>query len=316
MPPKLQRIQVTNFQSIERADIELGGLTVLVGPGRAGKSAIIRATQCALLNQTGDDFIRHGEQECLVQLCFDDGMVVAWKKARGKSAEYIFGPDGERPVTFSKTGREVPEEIRDYLGIGELEIEQGLTVTPQIKDQFASVFLLSESGSRQARILGKVTKLDAVVTAQMECKKQGDRHKRDASYAEQQLEELRAKRAELPDVEALQKELADIREKLDLVHEAFKLVDKLRALTAQRDAVGRVLAVDLEGIGGRLNKAQLAIEPLQKLQELSGVFVKAGGRADAAAVESKMAQTDLEELRQDYDKACREAEVCDTCPFR
>lgn len=312
---KLTRVQVTNFQSIAEANIELSNLTVLVGPGRSGKSAIIRAIQCALLNATGDDFIRHGCKETQVILSFEDETTIRWTKERGKGASYQFSHNGQH-VEFKKIGRQVPEAIAEYLGIGELDIEQGFSLAPQIKDQFAPVFVLGESGSRQARILGKVTRLDAVVSAQMECKRRGDRFKRDVTYAEQELGELRAKRAELPDVEKLQQDLDVIQEKLTLAKQAYDLSQRLSVLLDRRAVVEAMLAVDLESIEGRFNKAQLGVEALEKVVPLMRRLAVIKDTAAGATDQAGLAKATFKRLQQEYAAACKEAEVCDHCPFR
>lgn len=309
--PNLSKITIDNYQSIAHAELTLGELTVLVGPGRSGKSAVIRALCSLLLNENGDGFIRHGAKEASVQLDFDDGTTISWKKERGKSATYEL--NGK---TFTKTGTQVPEEIAAYLGIGEIDVEQGFSLTPQLKDQFASVFILSESGSKQARILGKITKLDAVVTAQMACKKRGDQLKRDATYSEKELERLREEREALPDVAALEAELEEAGELLSLVEAAQQLAQRLVEAAAARDRCRLQLSVSVDGVGKRVEEARQLLEQAGGLEAVLGEWSSVQEKAKVAEHRFAQAQVEHTSAQAEYAKACEAEQVCDHCPWR
>jgi DNA repair exonuclease SbcCD ATPase subunit len=309
--PNLSKITIDNYQSLAHAELTLGELTVLVGPGRSGKSAVIRALCSLLLNESGDSFIRFDQKEATVRLDFSDGTVVSWRKERGKSATYEL--NGK---TFSKTGTQVPEEIAAYLGIGEIDVEQGFSLTPQLKDQFAPVFILSESGSRQARILGKITKLDAVVTAQMACKKRRDQLGRDASYCEKELERIRAERESLPDVASLENELEDINETLALVSAAQTLAQRLGEAAVERDRCRRQLSVRVDGVKDKVDQARELLEQAGELGALCGEHRAALQARDNAVNEEYRASKVHTQAQIDYDAACKEAKVCAACPWR
>ncbi|MBY5379343.1 ATP-dependent nuclease [Rhizobium leguminosarum] len=49
----IKRIRISNFRSIQQADIELGPVTVLIGTNNAGKSAILEAIRIALTRRWG-----------------------------------------------------------------------------------------------------------------------------------------------------------------------------------------------------------------------------------------------------------------------
>lgn len=306
----LKQVRISNFQSIKHAVLDLGQLTVLVGPGRAGKSAILRAIRCALLGATGDDFIRQGEKECTVVLEFDDCCVL-WQKKRGQSATY--GIDGKM---FTKVGHGVPEEIQERLAIGEIEVDKDTRLTPQLQDQFDPVFVLSESGSRQAKIFGKVTRLDAVVTAQMECKKVGDRLRREAEAKATQLEELKEQRDALPDVEKLQAQLDELDEALSVATKAQSTAERVQEIHVQLALLAKLVDVDLETIGLDLSVATGKVETLLEVRPMTERYARARAEADAADGLVEKATPFLQKLREDYAQACGEAEVCERCPFQ
>ena len=119
----LSSVRVVNFQSIKDSTINFGRLSVLVGAGDVGKSAVLRAIRAAFLNEGHDDGIRHGASSCEVTLSFSDGAVIFWSKDKGKGGCYVFSSVGVSEQTFSKTGGAVPDEIAEYLGIGEIEVD-------------------------------------------------------------------------------------------------------------------------------------------------------------------------------------------------
>ena len=154
----LKTLRAQSFQVYEDVTIELGQLSVLIGQGDSGKSALLRALRAVFLNDGVDEDIRHGEKKATVTLEFEDGVIIEWSKERKKGGCYRMG-DQE----FSKTGGQVPEDIAAYLGIGSIEVDATTELFSQLSDQHDTPFLLWETGSKRARILGKATRLDCVV---------------------------------------------------------------------------------------------------------------------------------------------------------
>ena len=66
------KIQVKNFQSIKKAEVEVKGLTVITGPNNIGKSALARAISGVFSNLKGNSFVRKGESHCEVEVEFED----------------------------------------------------------------------------------------------------------------------------------------------------------------------------------------------------------------------------------------------------
>jgi predicted ATP-dependent endonuclease of OLD family len=53
-------IEVNDFQSISHTAVTIDKFSVIVGRSNIGKSALVRAIQCALTGAVGTDFVRHG----------------------------------------------------------------------------------------------------------------------------------------------------------------------------------------------------------------------------------------------------------------
>ncbi len=172
----LTHLSVKDFQAIQSADLDLAPVTLIAGHNMSGKSALLRALHSLCFNRTGDSFIREGEEiaQASVQV---DGTVVFWEKERKTSASYSTHPVNgttDDVQTFVKTGSSVPDPIVEALKIRRIEVDPTFSIAPQFKMQHDTL-LIQESGSRLARILGSLTKLDVVVKAQMNCRKDRDR---------------------------------------------------------------------------------------------------------------------------------------------
>ncbi|KKN83897.1 hypothetical protein LCGC14_0295500 [marine sediment metagenome] len=305
----LKTIHIQSFQSIKDATIEMGRLVVLVGPGDAGKSAILRAFRAACLNDGNDEDIRHGEKRTQVTLTFEDGTVIEWSKTKSKGGEYrAFGQD------YSKTGGAVPEAIADYLGIGQIEIDSTSELTPQLSDQHDSPFVLWETGSKRARILGKATRLDTVVSAQMQCKKEIDRGRREAEEATTTRVDVEARLDALPDYQSIDHELVNVEDDLTTITDSIKKAERAQELAAQIAEVrSRATAVDITPLQERLWGASGALETAEQIKALSSripelqrSITELGKRADDHRVS-------YESFQEQYKDACTEAGACLVC---
>ena len=132
------RIRVRNFQSIEDAEVEVSGLTVVTGQNNSGKTALMRAVRGVFENSGGDAFVRHGTDALAVHLDFGDADVT-WTKGPKVKPTYIVGGKTINP------GRSVPDEVTS-LGVAPVQAGSG-EAWPQIAPQFTGqVFLLDLPG--------------------------------------------------------------------------------------------------------------------------------------------------------------------------
>ncbi len=350
---RLSSVKIVAFQSIDSTTIDLGQVTVVAGPGDAGKSAILRAIRAAFLNDGNDRDIRHGEKQCSVELDFDDGKTVIWWKEKGKGGCYTIahppeeGEDGCRFESFQKTGGAVPDEIQEIFGVAEVELGPSNTVTPQLSDQFDTPFVLGESGSKRARIIGKATRLDLVVTAQAACKTSGDAHKRDAATAEQQGKEAQEQLEALPNIEeydGLARTLTGVMDELDIIltvaRRGRKLHEELEVVRSRLSAVD-VSKIDLVPAQEALNRAERvervvgpylqareqvvsvdvpdlsnAVEVLEQARTISirtEMYLVSVSEFQEAQRDQSDAATIREVVSNNYIFACNEAGVCTVC---
>lgn len=119
----LTKIKIRNFQGHKTLTVPLSdSVTTIIGTTDAGKSAALRALRWVCLNQPdGDEFISHGEDECVVSVYTDDGHKVT--RVRGKGVnEYRL--DGKRYVSFGRG--QVPADVADVLNVGPTNFQSQL----------------------------------------------------------------------------------------------------------------------------------------------------------------------------------------------
>jgi hypothetical protein len=151
------RIRVRNFQSIEDAEIEVSGFTVVTGQNNSGKTATMRAVRGVFENTGGDAFVRNGTDAFSVHLDFGDA-VVTWTKGPKVKPTYVVGGKTINP------GRAVPDEVRS-LGVAPVQAGSG-EVWPQIAPQFTGqVFLLDMPGSAVAEVVSDVARVSKLTEA-------------------------------------------------------------------------------------------------------------------------------------------------------
>jgi DNA repair ATPase RecN len=155
-------VRVRNFQSIEDASITIGGLTVLTGTNNAGKSALFRAVRGAFTNAPGHAFVRNGQPFCTVDLTFDDGQTLTWKKGKGINTYVVNGK------VYDKVDRGVPPEVRIF-GVDPIQVGDK-DLWPQIAPQVTGViFLLNETGSVIAEAVADVARVNQLTNALKAC---------------------------------------------------------------------------------------------------------------------------------------------------
>lgn len=298
-----------NFQSWQSAQLELAPITVIVGKGDSGKSAILRAMIYALTNQGGDDFIRRGAARATVAMNVN-GHSLVWEKARGKGGEYDL--DG---VKFTKTGQTVPAEIQEVTGFRALEVDKNYSVMPNIHQQFDPPFLVFESGSRMARILGKLTKVDTLVNAQMLARRDLKLAQGNAAVAQKESAEYQKKLDALPDVEALRDEYREVQQAVQEAKDAADARDRQEyEIRTYREAARK--AVDYSGLAVQCQHAWSEVAQLElALANRERYYTAVASLADAS-LNLDRATEELAELAAIYKGECAAIGVCDTCPWR
>lgn len=237
------RVRVRNFQSIEDAAIEIDGLTVVTGTNNAGKSAFFRAIRGVFTNARGSDFVRYGAKHCTVDMHFDDGRKLTWKKGGDGTNDYVI--DGKH---FPKVGHGVPPEVREF---GVAPVPVGNTeLWPQIAQQVTGVsFLLHETGSVIAEAVADVERVNQLSRALKAC--ESDR------------------RAAKGDLKVRRKDLTTYNERREGFAGLDEAVEQLRSVEKRHAKAQKVAKAtgNLVKLGERHQRARDAVEALEGLDE-------------------------------------------------
>jgi hypothetical protein len=132
------RIQGTNFQSLAEFDLDISGLTVLIGPSSKGKSAVFRAIKGLFRNQIPDNVIRNGTDAVKLTATVGDKTVTV-ERLRGKSTTYSIPPK-----EFTKLNQTIPPELAAF-GMNEVALGE-FNIDPIFSRQNGSQFLIDPDG--------------------------------------------------------------------------------------------------------------------------------------------------------------------------
>lgn len=259
------KVKVENFQSIKNAEIEVDGFTVITGANNSGKTALIRALRGAFQNTAGNTFVRHGEDNCRVEVDLGD-VEFAWEKGK-KKPTYEVGSKTLNP------GRDVPKEVSD-LGVRSITAG-GREIWPQIANQFSGqVFLVDQPGSVLAEAVADVERVGKLNRAL----KSADKDKRAASS------ELKVRRKDL-------KQYEEDLEAFDGVDDVEGLVTLCESLTTKIEKIDN-WKMGLSNLRDRHNAASEIVESLSGVREDFTEFEEADNLSEMAAL-----VTEIKELK-------------------
>lgn len=289
----MTEVTIKNFQSIKKVSFKIEGLTVIVGKNNIGKSAVIRAVEAALTNQTGSAFIRKGENSTEVTIKRND-LEIEWNKDI-TTASYKIKIPGEKPKTFSKLKGAIPKPIVDA-GIDKMEIGDQ-KVFPLVASQFDPLFLINKPGPVVTDVLASLYNINTLGVADDLCWKAMRSEKSLLKTREKDLEYLQGKLAKYMDFETIKKSVSDLvaKEKTietlkSQVTEIAEFEQKLQALTKSLGVLKGIKKVqvpntaDMEELLSVLcmlkemeNSYQYLSTSLKKLKGITGIAVPAVG---------------------------------------
>jgi DNA repair ATPase RecN len=191
----IEQLRIKDFQSIEDLDIACGPITVIYGESDTGKSAVVRALYALAFNSYPKGHVRDGAKASEVQVTVDGVQVEAWKGS-GENSYMVHREDG-LSEQWAKVGADVPAEVTEALGWRVLELDDGSRFAPNFHMQFEPPFLLTDSPSRRAKVLGTLTNVATLYAAIKEAnswerreKQRGDTQQEIVDQAIERIEPL------------------------------------------------------------------------------------------------------------------------------
>ena len=226
----LTRFHAKNFQSLKDVSVDLSKFTVVVGASSSGKSAFIRSLKTIVSNPRSSSFVTHGEKFSSLTLYRDDGTEVLFEKGEGHG-RYVVSR-GDLREEYTKLGGDVPDAVSSALGI--LPVETGKQ-SLNFAGQFDRPYLLDETGSVVARVLGELTNVTKIFDAVREA----SRRKQNASSL------MRTRSEDLVRLNLKKQQFVSLRGQLEAVEQAEKLLQTAEDVSS-RVARLRRLVLDID----------------------------------------------------------------------
>ncbi|MGP9042142.1 AAA family ATPase [Cytobacillus kochii] len=157
----IKEVRVEGFQSHVESSFNLGkGLSVITGPSDAGKTAIIRAIRWVAFNEPqGEAFVNDKVGEAVVTICLESGAIITKRRRKGKTSYLLQQSEDDEGSLYEKS--EVPEEVKHLLQI-EKQTFGDFETALNFAFQLDAPFLISETASAGAKILGKLAGTESV----------------------------------------------------------------------------------------------------------------------------------------------------------
>ncbi|MFW5500649.1 MULTISPECIES: AAA family ATPase [unclassified Maridesulfovibrio] len=226
----IKKILLKNFLAHAETEIELGpGMTVLTGPNNSGKSSIVEALRCIATNPLPKHFIRHGAKQARVELEMDDGVRVAWIRKKATAWYEVLRPGEDEWEVYAKFGRNTPEDILNILRLNQVPLEGGKSLDVHIGNQRNPIFLLDQPSSVAAQFFASSSEASHLLAMQTELKNRVRAAKREKSFQQQKLDEIRTELDELqtlPDVNLELETARELKGRMDVLDNEIPAVEK------------------------------------------------------------------------------------------
>lgn len=317
----IDSILLENFQSHPKTELDLHpGVNAIIGASDKGKSATIRALRwCAYNEPSGtahiSDWIKtkkgaiQAGERCAVTVRKGSSVVTRYRDT--ESNGYTLGAS-----SYTAIGADVPEQIKEALGLGEVNLQL----------QMDSPFLISESAGEVARFFNRAIKLEEIDKALTVSEAKKRESNASIRTLETQLSEAQAKletygwveRAEdlLADVEVCQAKLAEETDREERLENALKQLSEAQEhirgaslVLGYADSVKE--ARELQNEVSRIAREINAYSELLRAHESHDLRADRAGQVLQHAPSVKAAQglaEELEELLQDKSLLTRTVE--------
>lgn len=232
----IQQISLKGFQSHIDSLFNLGtGLNVITGPSDAGKTAIIRAVRWVAFNEPqGEAFVNESVGSAEVKLFLADGTIITKTRKKSKTSYLIQADETDDGSLFEKS--EVPLEVKRLLGIEKHsfgDFEAALNFSFQLD----APFLISETASAGAKVLGKLAGTESVDLAIKGVSKDTHATRSMRSQAEKDMERITGSLLEYQHIDDAQQMLETAEMILEQVETSKSKFDNLKEYKHQYELV-------------------------------------------------------------------------------
>lgn len=168
--PLLRSLTLANARSFEHASLVFHpGVNVIVGPSDSGKSNLVRSIVAVLENEPASSFVSAWAESGFATLSACNGSSVRLDKSESVNGYTVRSRSnlGVRAVSekYSSVGLGAPDAVREVLRLSPVDIA-GEPVWLSVSSQRGPAFGVDDSPARLARVVGSVSGLGAVFSAQ------------------------------------------------------------------------------------------------------------------------------------------------------
>lgn len=286
----LDKVVVNDFQSVEKAELELGQITTIVGPSSSGKSAMLRALYLLFRNMSSVPVRAQSKSsKTTVSAQVDDKNIFV---ERGKSLSTYKIND----LAYAKAGVTVPDKVKEVLNL--------YSASPDLHFafQFDKPYLLDETGSTVSTTLGTLTQASTLRGAAKEGNRRALEAKRLLTTRQSDVADLKERlETEFSDVDQMQERL-DKAERLydDAVRLSKSLEETARVLTQAQQAKAATEALEsvpVKDASTQIEQSDVLLSDLREL-ELSVEMLKSAHASVRDVPQTRNARAEIESIER------------------
>jgi hypothetical protein len=311
-------LRITDFQSIGKLDVDCGRITVFHGESDTGKSAIVRALYALAFNSYPTGHVRDGAKHSEVEVTVDDVKI----RARKGSTTNLYELDhvGAEMLGWDKVGTDVPPEVTNQLGWRTIELDDGSRFTPNFSLQFDPPFLLTDSPSKRAKVLGSLTNV-ATLFAAIKMANTWERRTKNRIEAQEEIvdrveEQIEPKElaflAARDGLEGMQAVLIRAKQTHLKAQQLTIVLAKALAIGETHTLAARIVKV-MDASDPELDRIDELIPRIQGLQALYENVMGAQARAEQIKAQIWKMDSDVLVAIAEVDEFITEHEMCPMC---
>ena len=237
----MPNIKIKDFQSIQNAELELTGFTVITGKSNLGKSAVRRAFGTLLFNDWQQNYVRKSKDNSIIIWDDTDKHIIVKK---GKDNSYTV--NGKE---YPRVGNDVPLEYRDF-GWEILETQGGNKYKLQVAKQLEPLFMVGYTDVENTRILNSALKVDLYEEAAKLANTDAQREKQSLKIIKEDIinlqSDLKIEQEKFNNLDKNLKEIKEINEKYELGKRYIELInEKIKIEKDNQDTKIALYAISL-----------------------------------------------------------------------
>lgn len=259
----ITQIVLKGFQSHVNTVFNLqNGLNVITGPSDSGKTAIIRAIRWIAFNEPqGEAFVNENVGEATVILTLQNGNIITKHRRKGKTSYIVQQDSNDEGSIFEKS--EVPLEVKRLLGIEKTSFGDFETAL-NFSFQLDAPFLISETASAGAKVLGKLAGTESVDLAIKGVSKDTHATRMMRSQAEKDIERATGDLFDYLNIDNAKESLERAESIFETVESNYELVQRLSDYKYSHG----LKSVEVVTINEKLKTLQEVPQLIQKVSEI------------------------------------------------